>query len=66
MTKRKQRDQLEEELDGDAYAAAYWRTIAYDTGAELTPDIDPDGPHVDYAGGVVVNPTRAAGEVTPT
>jgi hypothetical protein len=61
-----EREQLDDELDGDAYAAAYWRTIAYESEIELADDIDPNGPHVDFAGGIVVNPQRAAGEVTPT
>lgn len=49
--------------DYEGYLDAYWRTIAYTESLELSPEIDPDGPHVDFEGGLVPNPQRA--EATP-
>jgi hypothetical protein len=45
---------------------AYWRTIAYNDGIDLSPEIPVDGPHVDLeTGELVPNPTTGE-EVTPT
>lgn len=60
-------DEPADELDGDdaetwaaavaeyrdEYDEAHWRTLARDTGAELSAGIDPVGPYTDYAGGLV-------------
>lgn len=54
----------------DAYRAeyvdAYWRTVAFDDGVALAGTIDPDGPHVDYAGNLVANPTSTTPAPQPT